>query len=245
MADANHDVILGALTRTVVERFAPERIVLFGSRARGDHRPESDYDLMVVLDQPPDPRDIVARAVHDILHNVDVLVDTREQFEHRRTDVGTLEYAVDQEGQILYARSAEPIPRQVREASNDIPESVQEWIARAQTDFTMMQLGFDHAAGVNDAIVFHAHQGVEKTLKAALVARLVPPPRTHRLIELLQSLPDEVRRERGVLEACAGLDALWPNARYPRQPVPTDPEVRAAVAWACQARDIIGASMDA
>ena len=48
MTDAADDPVLGALARAIVERFAPERIVLFGSRARGDHHTDSDYDVMVV-----------------------------------------------------------------------------------------------------------------------------------------------------------------------------------------------------
>ncbi|MFQ5859582.1 MAG: nucleotidyltransferase domain-containing protein [Anaerolineae bacterium] len=36
--------------RQIVERFRPQRIVLFGSYAYGQPRPESDVDLLVVLD---------------------------------------------------------------------------------------------------------------------------------------------------------------------------------------------------
>ena len=243
MVDENHDAILGELTRAVVERFAPERIVLFGSRARGDHHPDSDYDLMVVLDEPPEPWDAVARTIHDIRTNVDVLVDTCERFERRRTDIGTLEFVVDREGRILYARAPMPELRQVRETPNGPPESLQEWIARAENDFTIMELGLNRAPGVRDVIVFHAHQGVEKILKTALVGSRVPPPHTHNLTELLEQLPDELRNNRGLREACAGLYALWPNSRYPHEPLPSDEQVRQAVAWARQAREIMSTAI--
>jgi len=36
------------IVRRVVEAVHPEKIILFGSRARGDHRPESDIDLLVI-----------------------------------------------------------------------------------------------------------------------------------------------------------------------------------------------------
>ena len=36
------------ITRRIVERFRPQRVVLFGSRARGDERPDSDYDLLII-----------------------------------------------------------------------------------------------------------------------------------------------------------------------------------------------------
>ena len=37
------------IARKIVEAFRPRRIVMFGSRARGDSRPDSDLDLMVEM----------------------------------------------------------------------------------------------------------------------------------------------------------------------------------------------------
>lgn len=46
------------LLRSVVAYFAPVRVILFGSHVRGEAGPDSDYDLLVVLDDdaPPDKR---------------------------------------------------------------------------------------------------------------------------------------------------------------------------------------------
>src|SRR5450759_378716 len=95
MRSVADDPFLIAATRTIVERFAPERIVLFGSRARGDHQPESDYDLIVVLDTPlaRGERDRPIRdALHGAEHHVDVIVYTPAEFERSRYDVGALAY---------------------------------------------------------------------------------------------------------------------------------------------------------
>jgi HEPN domain-containing protein/predicted nucleotidyltransferase len=239
----NPDTTLTELTRRLVERFAPDRIVLFGSRARGDHHPESDYDVMVVLGQSLHSQDAVRDAVQDIGASVDVFVGTRERFERRRSDVGTLEYAADQEGHILYSSAPVLEPRRVRELpsepSSEPPPSFAEWIARAHRDFTVMEVVLKHAPDVRDAAVFHAHQGVEKMLKAVLVSRHVPPPRSHELTSLCAALPNELRGDARLQEACIGLQRLWPSSRYPDEPVPTDQQVSQAVEWARRARDVV------
>lgn len=43
------------MTRRIVERFRPQRIILFGSRARGSARPTSDFDLLIIAPSP-EPR---------------------------------------------------------------------------------------------------------------------------------------------------------------------------------------------
>lgn len=237
-----HDVVLADLTRAIVERFAPERIVLFGSRVRDDHHPESDYDLMIVLGQSAYSEDVVRRGVQDLANpamSIDAFVNTVEQFERRRSDVGTLEYVAEHEGRILYSRTAVSQTRRVREKPGTAPQSLGDWIRRAQNDFAMMDAGLRHAPDVGDGIVFHAHQAVEKTLKAVLISRHVSPPRTHELPRLLATLPSDLRDEPQLVEACRGLQALWPKSRYPHQPIPAKRDVDKAVVWARRVREIV------
>ncbi len=44
------ETVLGEIVRRLVEAVDPDVIVLFGSRARGDSRPDSDLDLLIVKD---------------------------------------------------------------------------------------------------------------------------------------------------------------------------------------------------
>jgi hypothetical protein len=46
--------VLGEIVRRLIKAYEPDRIYLFGSTARGDSGPDSDYDLMVVV--PDDAR---------------------------------------------------------------------------------------------------------------------------------------------------------------------------------------------
>ena len=99
--------LIEQITRTIVERFQPERIVLFGSRARGDYRPDSDLDLFVELETPLSPPEraiAISRAFGLHPWAMDVLVYTPEEVERLRDVVGTLLYTIEREGEVLYER---------------------------------------------------------------------------------------------------------------------------------------------
>jgi predicted nucleotidyltransferase len=77
-ADISHtapqlDSILAEAVRRIRQDFAPAHIVLFGSRARGTARGDSDYDLLVVLPGPVDWR--TAGAIYGVLRGLDASFD--------------------------------------------------------------------------------------------------------------------------------------------------------------------------
>ena len=100
------DAELAEVVRRLVEAYQPERIYLFGSVARGDAGPDSDYDLLVVVpdDAPPARRD--SRLAYDALWHTgigaDVLVCKRSYFEDRRSLKASLPGTVLREGRPLY-----------------------------------------------------------------------------------------------------------------------------------------------
>lgn len=99
---------LEEITRVIVERFNPRRIVLFGSHARGDHHPDSDLDLFVEMesDDPlPERMAKVSLALAPRLWSLDVIVYTPgEVSEIRQRGGGALLDEVDREGRVLYER---------------------------------------------------------------------------------------------------------------------------------------------
>lgn len=54
VVDLRHDTILSRFRAALDDSYGKrlERVVLFGSRARGDHRPDSDYDIAVFIENP-------------------------------------------------------------------------------------------------------------------------------------------------------------------------------------------------
>ena len=101
------DAVLAEIVRRLVQTYQPERIYLFGSRARGEAGGSSDYDLMVVVpDDCPEALRASGRA-YDPLWGLkvgaDVLVWTRRAFESRLHLRASLPSTVVREGRLLYA----------------------------------------------------------------------------------------------------------------------------------------------
>ena len=92
----------------IVRQFHPDRVILFGSHARGDAGPDSDVDLLVVMAVDGLKREKaieIGVALHDIHVPKDIIVTTPEDFEWRKKTIGTIEYPAVNEGKVLYARS--------------------------------------------------------------------------------------------------------------------------------------------
>lgn len=95
------------MVRRIVERFQPEKIILFGSHARGMAGPDSDVDLLVVMKVSGSRRQKAVEIgveVKDIRLPKDIIVVQPEAFEWRRDVVGTIEWPAAREGKVLYAR---------------------------------------------------------------------------------------------------------------------------------------------
>lgn len=100
--------LIDKMARRLARRFKPERIILFGSHARGTAGPDSDVDLLVVMPLTGSKRDkeIEMRiALHDIAVPVDVIVVTPDEVARRRNIPGTIVRPALLEGKDLYVRS--------------------------------------------------------------------------------------------------------------------------------------------
>jgi predicted nucleotidyltransferase len=105
--EQSQGAVLDEIVRRLIEAYQPEQIFLFGSIARGDAGPDSDYDLLVIVpdDAPLERRR--SRLAYERLWGTgaaaDVLVWTKGYFESRLHLKASLSATIAEEGRILYA----------------------------------------------------------------------------------------------------------------------------------------------
>ena len=101
------DPVLVEIVRRLVKAFQPDRIYLFGSKARAEESPDSDYDLIIVVPDDAAPEKHRSRLAYQVLRGTvaaaDVLVWKRETFEGRLHLKASLPATVMREGILLYA----------------------------------------------------------------------------------------------------------------------------------------------
>lgn len=98
---------LQSAIRKLADAFHPERIILFGSQARGDADERSDVDLLVITDIRGNRRSMMVamdRALRGSGFARDIVILTPDEFERDKKIPGTIARPAWKEGKVLYAR---------------------------------------------------------------------------------------------------------------------------------------------
>lgn len=102
------DEVYREIVRRVVALENPEKVIVFGSRARGDHRPDSDIDLLVIKESS-EPRYKRARALYGALASIpveiDIMVYTPQEIAEWRGVEQAFITTATREGVVLYDRA--------------------------------------------------------------------------------------------------------------------------------------------
>ncbi len=103
------DELLKEMTDTIVREVKPRQVILFGSHARGDARPDSDLDFLIVEDGPFDAirsrRAEMTRLwelLFDYFIPIDFLVFTPEEMDKWKDAKNHVIAHVIKEGKVLY-----------------------------------------------------------------------------------------------------------------------------------------------
>jgi uncharacterized protein len=107
---ASEEAALSAVVQRLVEKIHPIEIWLFGSRAEGTHRPDSDFDLLLVT-SPEDgdagfDYDRAYAPIRGLGVGCEVVPCRADEFAIERTDPTSLCWRVVHTGRRLYERGS-------------------------------------------------------------------------------------------------------------------------------------------
>lgn len=221
---ADASAVIDGIVAKLRAEYAPLGIVLFGSRAEGRARPDSDIDLLIIMDlpAPKHPIDRI-REVQILLRDarsgipLDVIVSTPQEFE-RRLAIGDHFYQdIVRSGVPVYPKS---MKLRNKHMNPDNSRYVHEWVANSDRDYDRARrmLNDDDAEGAG----YYIQQSLEKLLKAYLIARGWRLERTHNLVDLLEEaeLHDALLGDYSATCVDAATYYYWD--RYPQQDPPPD-----------------------
>jgi len=102
-----NDALIRDIVRRIVDTAQPEKVILFGSQARGDARPNSDFDVLVIKqsDEPRYRRSIpLYVALADVPVEVEVMVYTPEEVDEWSEVPQAFVTTAVREGTTIYER---------------------------------------------------------------------------------------------------------------------------------------------
>ncbi len=242
--------------------YEPEKVILFGSAARGETDEFSDIDLIVIKNT--EDRffqrllDVTTYLPRDV--TIDALVYTPGEIEAMVKAGNPFIQQALEEGQVLYEKPpgggegnvAPPWEKPVQKGRFFVKEALEtarRWLAQAEHNLTMARvlLESDFWGGA----CFHAEQTAQLALKAFLYARGRRNITIHSVLELARQCAGEDGDFSPLVEYGGALDRYYLSTRYPDAlPAPavpfesfTDREARQALGYATEMVELVRAKV--
>jgi predicted nucleotidyltransferase len=99
------DQLAERIAKKIVEEIHPDKVILFGSRARGEAGPESDVDIAVIYSGPKTKREIKLE-INGLFRrrdfSMDVFVLTPQELQDYSNIANTLARELTERGVVLY-----------------------------------------------------------------------------------------------------------------------------------------------
>ncbi len=182
-----------AVARVAQQAAEPNTVILFGSRARGDHRPSSDVDLLVIYQKGySTPTSRIKRAIREYFAEhppelgVDIIPMDEERFNYARRAKNHVAAQALRDGIIMSGERlnfANNFQDDYPESWPDVKEKLQAAHRQLNTFDRMMETG-DFP---QEDYGFHAQQAVENALKAWMSAAGINYRRIHDLEDAAES----------------------------------------------------------
>ena len=226
--DKAPDAIALAAAQAAQTAVAPDTVILFGSRARGDHRPDSDVDLLVICDNNEvHAAGRARRAVKSHFKarppqlELDIVTIGREKFNYARRAKNHIAAQALRDGIIMSGETmdcANPCDDNYLASWPDVKERM----LAAYRHLRTFHREISHPEGEQENYGFHAQQAVENALKAWLSAADLEYGRIHDLQEIAEKIfNDPVESE---MLAAAQLELLLNYTSFDNPADPGNPD---------------------
>ena len=192
------ETAIQAMGEAVGQALDAQCVLLFGSRARGDHKEHSDVDLAVILERTAyslDPRErirleekgaaVAGEVSQGLFHRVDVRVWTEGAYRQEKRSINHVAGRSWREGRVLFG-SHEAVPGE--ETVEELPH-VRELIEMARGQLVTMEFLGNREIREED-FGFHAERATELSLKAWIALTGQQYPLTHFLFQLFDQLEE-------------------------------------------------------
>jgi len=98
--------VIDNLINEIAQAFSPNKIILFGSYASGNTRPESDIDLLVVVDKEDkgERKSLAIRRHLGVMFGLDIIVYSTKRLEERIRKGDWFLREIVETGKVVYER---------------------------------------------------------------------------------------------------------------------------------------------
>ena len=101
--------VMEQIVAFVTSKVSPEKIILFGSYARGENKKDSDIDILVIMKDLKNERKITSLLYKELLNSdisipIDFIAIDYEKYNTLKNKIGYIYKSIDKEGQVLYGK---------------------------------------------------------------------------------------------------------------------------------------------
>jgi uncharacterized protein len=169
------------LLDSVIDHFKPQRVILFGSQARGEATRDSDIDLLVIVDDNTPPEKLHWQdgfGAYRSKRDADIFPIRVKDFERDRAVANTLAAEADIDGIVVYGSLKGLSMKRVDPRARW--EALNRWLEVADLDRNTAEACIA-APSLRPSVAFHCQQALEKLLKGFLTLAGERGGKTHAL----------------------------------------------------------------
>ncbi len=215
-------ILIDYIVKKIVKAIDPEKIILFGSYARGDYKKDSDLDLFIIKDGENNSRDMTSNVL-DLLWGrrfpVDLFVRKTEEVEWNfRAKNPFYLYHIFKDGKELYKKKDHLLKDRfffMNKKNKEEVKLIKDWLKLAEENLSYAKLGMKEKKSFFHTTCFMCQGSTEKYLKAYLIWKGWELEKVHELDKLLKYCVKYDEEFTEIESECNLLNKHITDGRYP------------------------------